>query len=134
MIDREENDVFTEFTEIDHGWLAAIAATTVNKLRTIRRPMRVEYVELILPAGYTQDAANFYTIELRKGATVIASWSCQTGAQGTIAADTFVSLVLSATDANRVCAPGNVLSLALVKSGSAANLPIGRVVAHCKYV
>ena len=134
MIDREPNDLFQEFTEVPYEHAGAVAATVVHKLRTVQRPMRVEKVEYVLPAGYTQDAANFYTIELRKGATVIASWSCQTGQQGTIAPDTFVNLVLSATDVNRVCVAGDVLSLALVKSAAAANLPLGRICAHCKYV
>lgn len=134
MLDRTPNDVLTEYTEVPYEHAGAVAATVVHKLRVIRRPMRIEKVDYILPAGYTQDAANYYVIELRKGATVIASWSCQTGQQGTITADTPVSLVLSATDANRVCAAGDVLSLALVKFGAAANLPLGRMCAHGLYV
>lgn len=104
----------------------AIAATTVVKLVTARRRFRVERVEYINPTGYVQDATNFYTLELRKGATVIASWSLLTGAQGTIAADIAVNLVLSATDANRVVQAGDLLSWAMVKTAAAANLPLGR--------
>lgn len=113
-----------ELGPYDHA--NAIAATTVVKLKTAQRRFRVDKVEYINPTGYVQDAANFYTLELRKGATVIASWSLQTGAQGTIAADTPVNLVLSATDANRIVNPGDVLSWAMVKTAAAANLPLGR--------
>lgn len=104
----------------------AIAATTVVKMVTARRRFRVERVEYINPTGYVQDAANYYTLELRKGATVIASWSLLTGAQGTIAADTPVNLVLSATDVNRIVQAGDLLSWAMVKTAAAANLPLGR--------
>ncbi len=136
MLDRTENDVFTELTEVPYEHAGAVAATVVHKLRTVTRPMRVERVEYILPAGYTGHASAFYTIELRKGTTVIASWSCDSDVvgQGTITADTLIDLVLSATDTDRVCDAGDVLSLALVKTGAAANLPLGRLCAHCKFV
>src|SRR5690349_10882343 len=109
---------------------ALASATTVVKQFTIQRAARVLKVEYVNPTGYTQDAANYYTLEVRKGATVIASWSLQTGAQGTIAADTLVNLVLSATDANRVLAAGDRLDIALVKTAAAANLPAGRFIVH----
>lgn len=131
---RSPNDVLQEFSEVPYEHPGAIAATTTWKLRTIQRPCRIDKVEYDNPTGYTADPANYYTLELRKNAVVIASWSCLTGAQGTIAADVFVNLVLSATDANRVCAVGDVLTLAAVKTGAAANLPLGRIVAHCRYV
>ena len=131
---RENNDAFTEFTEIPHSWPAAIAATDTIPLRVIRRDMRVEKVDIVLDSTYTQDATNFYVITLQKGATVIATWSLQTGANGTLTADTFGAMTLSGTDANRVCHVNDVLQLVFTKNGTGANVPIGRICAHCKYV
>lgn len=137
MLDREQNDVFTEQTEVPYEHVA-IAATGAIKLRTNQRPIRVERCEYDNVTGFVQDPANFWTIQLLFGATVVASWSTQTGAQGTIAADTFVTMTLNATDALRVALASSlapvVISLGFVKTGAPANLPLGRIVAHCKYV
>lgn len=134
MSNREPNDAFTEFTEIPYSWPAAIAATDTLPQRVIRRDMRVEKIDLVVDTTYANDAANFYVITVQKGATVIATWSTQTGQQGALTADTFVSMTLSATDANRVCHVGDVFQVVFTKNGAAANLPIGRICAHCKYV
>jgi len=113
---------------------ALASATTTTKLLTTQRSMRIDKVEYINPTGYTQDATNYFTIALKQGATAIATWSCLTGANGTIAADTFVNPTLSATDADRAPLAGVVLSLALTKFAVAANLPAGRIVVHGRYV
>ena len=134
MLDRVDNDTYQEFTEVPYEHAGAVSATVVHKLRTARRPVRIDRVEYVNPTGFAADPANYWTLELRKGATVIASYSTQTAAQGAITANTFVTFVLSATDANRVAVEGDELSLALVKSGTAGNLPLGRMCAHGRYV
>jgi hypothetical protein len=134
MANREFNDAFTEFTEIPHSWPAAFAATDTVPLRKIQRDMRVYAVDLVVDTTYAADPTNFYVITLQKGATVIATWSTQTGQQGTLTADTIVQMVLSATDTARVCNVGDVFQLVFTKVAAAANLPIGRSCAHCLYV
>lgn len=84
-------------------------------------------VDYINPTGLAEDAANYFNIKITNAATVMANWSTLTGAQGTIAADTFVALVNSATAADLVAAAAAVLALFLDETG-AATLPAGRVV------
>jgi hypothetical protein len=109
-------------------------ATLAVKLFTAQRRFRVDKVEYVNPTGFTQDAANYWTIALKKDATVMAQWSCLTGAEGTIAANTPVNLTLSATALNQVADAAAVISLALTKVASAANLPAGRIFVHGRYV
>lgn len=111
-----------------------VTATTVSKLLTAQRGMRFDVIELDIPVGFVQDASNYWIIALKKGSTVIAQWSTLTSAQGTIAADTFVNLINSTTDADLVAAVGDVLSLSLTKVASAANLTAGRIVVHGRFV
>lgn len=122
----DHNDVYGETNDVsfDHG---TIAATTTVKLKTVRRPSRCLFVEYKNVAGVTADATDFYTLQILNGSTVVASYSVQTGADGTIAADTFVLLTLSATDTNRIFAAGDVLAVKFLKAASAANLTTGRV-------
>ena len=114
---------------------ASVAATTTFKIAKIKnRRFRVDSVQYINPTGFTADPTNYWTIGVQDGATVIASWSCLTGAQGTIAANTFVELVLSATDANLVLVDADIMSVVLTKVAAPAALPAGRIVVHGRYV
>lgn len=83
--------------------LIAVAATTVTKwFKNGTRPLRIDLVRLIVPAtGFTADAVNYVTMQLRHGAgpTVAALWSSQTGQQGAVAANTFVDMVKQADGA-----------------------------------
>lgn len=114
---------------------AAVTADTLARLAQIPAGMkfRVDSVQYVNPTGLAQDAANYFVIELLKGATIAASWSTQTGAQGSIAADTFVTLVKSATDADLVFAGGDVMSMNLNETGT-ATLPAGRLVVYGRWV
>lgn len=109
-------------------------ATLAVKLFTAQRRFRVDKVEYVNPTGFVQDAANYWTIAIKKDATVMAQWSCLTGAEGTIAANTPVALTLSATALNQVADKDAVISLALTKVAGAANLPAGRIFVHGRYV
>jgi hypothetical protein len=134
MHTRDENDILTELSEVPHSWPAAISATTTVPLRKLRRPTRFEAVDLVVDTTYNADPVNFYVITLQRGATVIATWSTQTGQQGTLTAGVIASMVLSATDLNRVGVVDETLQLVFTKAAAAANLPIGRICAHSKYV
>ncbi len=114
----------------------AESATRAIKLMTAQRGMRIEKVEYVNPTGLAGHGSNYWEIALKKGSTVMAQWSTDSDVvgQGTLTADALVNPVLSATDANLCAAAGDVLSLALTKVASAANLPPGRLIVHGRYV
>ncbi len=128
--------VVTTVTGMSGGSDAATAATSGAMAfhANATRDLRVESVEYVNKTGFVQDASNFWTVALKKGSTVVASWSTATAAQGTITAGTPVSLVLNTTDANLVFAAATILSVVLTKTGSPAPLPAGRVNVHGHYV
>ncbi len=111
-------------------------ATLAIKLLTADRKFRVEKVEDINPTGLAGHASNYWEIALKKGTTVMAQWSTDSDVvdQGTITANTPHDLVLHATAANHDADVGDVLSLALTKVASAANLPPGRIALHIVYL
>lgn len=109
--------------------------TTVRILKVpVGKKFRVDSVRYFNATGLAANAANFSNIKLIQGAsTVIANWSTETGQQGTIAADTHVDMVMSATDANRVLAGDVVMSLFLDMTGT-VTLPAGQIVVYGRYV
>lgn len=108
--------------------------TTAKRWKTKGRAFRVDRVVLDVPAGFTQDASNYWTVAVKDGATTMAQWATQTSQQGTVAADTPVDLVLSATDANLVAAAGDTLSVVITKTGSPAAFPTAVLVIDGKYL
>ena len=110
-----------------------VTADTLIQLMTAQRAMRVDAVQYINVTGLAASATDYFNIKLQKGSTIMANWSTQTSAQGAIAADTFVSPVLSSTDANLVAAAGDVLKLNLDETGT-QTLPAGHIVVHGRYV
>lgn len=92
---------------------------------------RIDRVMYNNPTGLAADASNYFTIAL-KGVTsgiVYASWTTQTGVsgQGALLADTPVTLVLNATDANLVAAAGEFLQATYTKTGT-QTLPAGALI------
>lgn len=107
---------------------AAIAATTtafITKLKSDRQFV-VDEVVYDNPTGFAQDPANTYKVEIKKatGPTSMAAWDTTTGQQGTLTADTPVSLV-NAVLANRTATVAERLNLVITKTGAPANLPAG---------
>lgn len=115
--------------------VASHAATFTAHFHKCKHPFVVESVEYINPTGLAADPTNAFDIELKDGATSMAKWSTITGTagQGTIAADTFVQLALSATLANQYTAQDDILALVLTLHG-AQTLPAGRLVVHGRYL
>lgn len=109
------------------------ADTTTKEYKTGSRPLRISGIDYINPTGLAQDASNYFAIQVKVGSTVVGSWSTLTSAQGTIAADTFVALVLNATDANLVVPAGSTLTLLLDETGT-ATLPAGKVIVRGRYL
>ncbi len=101
--------------------------TTVKIFRTGNRPFRVGRVRYVNPTGVAQSDTNWWVLNLQHGAgpTVAASYSTKTtGGQGTIAANTFVDLVLAA-DPGMVVPANTDVSVFLDLTGT-LTLPPGR--------
>lgn len=124
----EAGDIGVDLITLAYDHAAATADTTVKLYKV---PAGKKFVligaDYINPTGLAQDAANYFDIKVIKDATVMANWSTLTGAQGTIAADTFVALVNSATAADIVAAAAAIIALFLDETGT-ATLPAGRIV------
>jgi hypothetical protein len=116
------------------GSSGAVAATAVQKAPKLPRTFRVSNVQLLVPAGFAADASNYWTIALKNGATVVASWSTLGTAEGALTAATPVAMTNSATDANLVFASGDTPSLVMTKTGSPAALPLTRIDVHGEFV
>ena len=112
----------------EHAQAAADATHKLDKIPAGYK-WRLIGVDYINPTGLAQDAANYFNVKLLADAVVMANWSTLTGAQGTIAANTFVALVNSATDAELVAAAGAIIALFLDETGD-TTLPLGRIVAR----
>lgn len=110
----------------DHAAATTDATTKLYKVPTGKK-LRVLGADYINPTGLAAHAANYFAIKVTKDGTVMSSWSTLTGAEGTIAADTFVALTNSGTDANLVADAGAVIALFLDETGD-TTLPAGRVV------
>jgi hypothetical protein len=109
--------------------VASHAATFTQKIHPCEFGGVLELVMYDNVTGLASDAANYFDIEIKNGAVSMAKWSTLTGAQGTLAADTYVAVPLSA---NVSFNAGDVLSLVLTLHGT-QTLPAGRLVAHARY-
>lgn len=133
MAKRRPNNTTEEHVEFAYDHAALTADTTVKLWKCpAGRKFRVDSVEYINPTGLAAHAADFFALKLNKGATLVADWSTETGQEGTIAADTFVSFTNAALAARSFTA-GDVMSIQFDESGT-ATLPAGRLVVRGKYV
>ena len=135
----ESGAIATTVTGMTGGTGPTIAATTTYKFPKLPRDFHLSTVELNLVAGFVADASAYWTIAIKNGSTTVASWSTQTtggspGGQGTITANTPVTLTNNATDANLVFAAGDTPTLVVTKTGSPSPLPVARLDVHGKFV
>lgn len=99
-------------------------ATATYKLFIVDRAMSLDAVEYIPSGSIAAHAANHWTIQILKGATVMASWSTDSDVegQGALTAGTPVTLVNSSTPGDLVLAKDDVVSVKVVKGGTTAPL------------
>jgi hypothetical protein len=117
----------------EHGQLTDDLTVKLFKVPTGRK-YRLDRAIYVNPTGLAADAENYFNIKVRvKSTTIAANWSTETGTQGTIGADTFVTLALSATDANLVASGGDEVSAFFDETGT-ATLPPGRIILEGRYV
>ena len=134
---RHDNVGQQEFFELAYDHVAVTATTTVKLARVpVGKKLRIDKVEYVNVTGLAEHADNHFDIAIELGGTVAANWSTDDVDEGTIAADTFVDLTLSATDANLVAdasAAVVAVNLVLTETGT-ATLPAGRIVVWARYV
>lgn len=123
------------FLAYDHAQVTGDTTVKLDKIPSGRK-VRIDSVQYVNPTGLAEDTTNVFAVKLMNGSTVIASWSTDSDlltADASIPADTFMNLTLSSTDADKLLAGGDVLSLFLDEGGS-ATLPAGRIVVRGRYV
>ncbi len=109
----------------EHAQVTATTALKKWKNKTGRQ-VKITGVQYLNITGLAQDASNTFVIALKQGSVVVADWDTTTGQEGTIAADTHVSLTMSATAADLIIEPDEILSLVLTETGT-ATLPAGQM-------
>jgi len=107
-------------------------ADTTSKLFKAPRDMVIDGVDLLSLSGLAEDVSNFFNVKILNDALVAANWSTETGEEGSIPANQFVSLTLGSL-ANRSVASGDVISVSFDETG-VATLPPGRITIHGRYV
>lgn len=114
----------------DHAALTADTTVKLYKIPAGRR-LRVERCSYINPTGLTIDPTNAFALQLKNGATIVASIANtdtdDVPAGVAIPVDTFIEGVLSTTVANTWLAAADTLSILFDEDG-AATLPAGRLV------
>lgn len=107
--------------------IALTATTTVKKWKNnTGRQVKITGAKYLNVTGLAQDASNSFKIGLNQGAVEIAKWNTATGQDGTITADTHMTMVLSSTAADLIVEPDEILSLVFTETGT-ASLPAGQV-------
>lgn len=120
----DENE-FQAYVEIPFSHGAVTADTTAKLWRCpTGRTFRVDSVDYINPTGLAADATNYFAVQIKQGSVVVAQHSTLTSAQGALTANTFVTLVKSATSDDLVIEAGEVIDLTLDETGT-ASLPAG---------
>lgn len=120
------DEVIKELTHAEN----ADGGTVVDRLFRVPadRHFVLESVHGLNPTGLAEHAANFtvLTVQTKAGSPVVlATWSTETGQEGTIAADTLFAFTL-ASAATLVLAPGTIVDFSNAESGT-TTVPEGHV-------
>lgn len=119
-----EQTVFTK-TQTHPAVTATAAAVKFWKNKTGRQ-LKVTSVQYLNVTGLAQDPSNSFKISLNQASVEVAKWSTTTGQEGTVTADTHMNMTLSATPADLIIEPDEVLSVVLTETGT-ASLPAGQL-------
>lgn len=118
----------------------SLGAQTVTKWGTaVPKAFIVDRVYYVNPTGFAANASAYWTIAVKSGSTVIASWSTQStgsGGNGAITAGADTELVLNSTLANTVFGGASAaqFSVVVTPSGSPSALPAGQLIVEGRYV
>ena len=117
------SELFQERFSLDYDNASLTADLTVV-LDAPPRRFVIESARYYNATGLVADATNFFNIKVLIGAAIAANWSTETGQEGTIAAATFVQLIVAAAHSGDA---GDVISV-LFDRDATATLPAGRIV------
>lgn len=125
-VPRRENTIVREpfYCKVDHAQATADATGAKFFTNGTGRQIKIKKVLYTNPTGLVQDADNYFNVKLMQAAVVVANWSTQTSAQGTIAADTAKTLVLNTTESELIIEPDERLHYILDETGD-TTLPAG---------
>jgi hypothetical protein len=109
--------------------ISAVSATFSTGICLMDADYKVDKFTVMMPGGFTGDASNYWVLTLQAGATVLATYSTQTAAQGTLTDLVFGTGVNAALPSGL---SGDSLKVVMTKNGAAVNIPAGtRLMAHC---
>lgn len=115
-------------------YLRAVPDDIAYKVFTAKSKMRVDQVNLKALLALTTSDTDYYVFTLKQGANTVATWSTKTtGGDGTMAADTFVTMGLTATVADLILEAGETLSLDCAETGDAVLSDLD-IVVHGRYL
>ena len=129
---RRENLYLQERGVLNHAHAQLTATATELAFKPIR-DFLVERILYVNETGLVQDAVNFFKLEAKNGVVSVAEWSTEIGAEGTIAASTFVTLTPSIAAGALHLAADDVLSLVFTEDGT-ATLPAGKFQIEGRYL
>lgn len=129
---RRENLHLQERVTLTHAH-AQLTGTATEIAFKASRDFILERVRYVNDTGLAAHAANFFALQAKNGAVVMADWSTEVGEEGTVAAATFVDLTNSAVVGALNLAADDVLSFVFTESGT-ATLPPGKFLLEGRYL
>jgi hypothetical protein len=114
------------------------AHTTTLWTTAVPKALVIDRVYMVNPTGFAANTSAYWTIAVKNGSTVIASWSTQStgsGGNGAITAGADTELVLSSTVANLTVGGATAQSISIVATptGAVGALPPGNLVIEGRY-
>ena len=115
---------------VENAALTATATTVVEKLT---RAARIVGVKIYNPTGLVTHADNWFAMTVQFDAVVAATWSTDTGQEGTITAATHMDLTNSVVAGALNGAAGSQLKVVYTEGGT-ATLPVGHMEIELEYI
>lgn len=94
---------------------------------------RIDRIDLRLLAAIAEDNTDYYTIQIKQASVVVADWDTRAANEGVIAANTFVQMTLSSTDADKIIQAGEVLDIDFNENGDVVLSDIELII-HGRYL
>lgn len=127
---RRKNQVLQDKIVLPVDLVAAASSATTMPLGTMDGPYELDLFELTVPGGFVANSSAYWVITLVDvtASVTLATWSTQTGQQGTL---TTLVMAAATNGATVSGAKGAQLNVVLTPTGSPASLAAqSRFVAH----
>lgn len=132
---RTRNDIWQEPFHAEHQ-NAVINSNTVIAVYKFDRRCTIDRVSFLSVAGLAADGTNFVVIRASKstsGTPIIASWSTESGQQGSLPANDSIDLVNTITSQDLTFEAGDIVALDVTVAGTGA-LPAGQLHIDGRYI